>query len=301
VSWQQPPPPPLQIAQSKGIPHPIFGAHYYAPYPQQICSGTYMTTLVTFDVDGTLIRCVGPGSNALHKAAFARACLRCFGIDTHVDQIEHHGGTDPLILIKLLFSVHGIPVADVHSMLPRLQHEMVSFYQAHAESSGADGLQALPGAAELLCCLQQRSDTLTCLVTGNLEPIGWSKMGAVDLKRLFSPPLFGGFGSDFCSGNFTEMWRDRAEFIRIARSKADVILLQQQRPPISRCCHLGDTPSDILAAADAGAVAIGVCTGTFSRQQLQHALDSSGCQGVVLDDLSDLNCSLAALGLFRSG
>lgn len=42
---------------------------------------------------------------------------------------------------------------------------------------------------------------MTCLVTGNLQPIGWGKMAALGLKNLFSQPPFGGFGSDFCSGN----------------------------------------------------------------------------------------------------
>jgi hypothetical protein len=31
---------------------------------------------------------------------------------------------------------------------------------------------------------------------------------------------FGGFGSDFCSGNTQEMWRDRAEFVRLAGQRA---------------------------------------------------------------------------------
>ena len=49
--------------------------------------------------------------------------------------------------------------------------------------------------------MQGRGDVVTCLVTGNLQPIGWGKMAALGLKDLFSQPPFGGFGSDFCSGN----------------------------------------------------------------------------------------------------
>jgi phosphoglycolate phosphatase len=255
-----------------------------------------MTTLVTFDVDGTLIRCVGPCANALHKSALSSACAKCFQIDTDIDRIEHHGGTDPLIMIKLLFSVHSIPVADVQAMLPRLQQEAIAYYEGNMTSNSVDGLEVLPGVSDLLDSLQQCENTLCCLVTGNLEPIGWHKMAAVNLKNRFSRPFFGGFGSDFCSGNFAEMWHDRAEFIRIARAKADAILLEQHRPPVSRCFHMGDTPNDIRAAASAGVAAIGVCTGTFSRQQLQNVLDCCGCPGVVLDDLSNLSEILSALG-----
>lgn len=61
---------------------------------------------------------------------------------------------------------------------------------------------------------------VTCLVTGNLQPIGWGKMAALGLKDLFSQPPFGGFGSDHCSGNTKDSWRDRAELVRIAAKRA---------------------------------------------------------------------------------
>lgn len=31
---------------------------------------------------------------------------------------------------------------------------------------------------------------------------------------------FGGFGSDYCSGNTEESWKDRGELVSIARKKA---------------------------------------------------------------------------------
>ena len=34
--------------------------------------------------------------------------------------------------------------------------------------------------------LQERGDVLTCLVTGNLQPIGWGKMAALGLKVYVS-------------------------------------------------------------------------------------------------------------------
>ena len=67
---------------------------------------------------------------------------------------------------------------------------------------------------------QARGDVLTCLVTGNLEPIGWGKMRALGLHDFFSEPPFGGFGSDTCSGNIAESWKDRAELVRIAAARA---------------------------------------------------------------------------------
>lgn len=46
--------------------------------------------------------------------------------------------------------------------------------------------------------LQARPDVACCLVTGNLEPIGWGKMAALGVQDLFTAPCFGGFGSDYC-------------------------------------------------------------------------------------------------------
>ena len=68
--------------------------------------------------------------------------------------------------------------------------------------------------------VQARDDVLTCLVTGNLEPIGWGKMRALGLLPYFSEPRFGGFGSDHCSGNTLESWRDREELVRTAAARA---------------------------------------------------------------------------------
>lgn len=68
--------------------------------------------------------------------------------------------------------------------------------------------------------MQDFDHVATCLVTGNLEPIGWGKMKALGVEHLFSAPYFGGFGSDFCSGNTEEMWKDRCEFVNVAADRA---------------------------------------------------------------------------------
>lgn len=50
--------------------------------------------------------------------------------------------------------------------------------------------------AGCLCCCdalcgglpQARGDVATCLVTGNLEPVGWGKMQALGIEHLFTQP-----------------------------------------------------------------------------------------------------------------
>eukprot|EP00775_Hariotina_reticulata_P008628 gene8628-8809_t len=249
-------------------------------------------TLVSFDVDGTLIHSIGKDANKLHKDCFSAAFKEVFGLDTHIDVVPHHGGTDPLIAIKVLEHC-GIPKAEAQSKLKDVEAAMVRYFQAHAGQAG-DGLELLPGVQRLLKVLQARGDVATCLVTGNLEPIGWGKMKALGIDHLFTKPLFGGFGSDFCSGNTTEMWKDRCEFVRLAGQRAR----QQFAGGVRACFHVGDTPMDVQAALGAGNVAVGVCTGVFTRGQLESSgVGAAAGSVVVLDGLEDVDTVLKALRL----
>ncbi len=272
------------------------------------------------------------------------------------------------------------------AQLPEAQAVMNEHFTGNA-GEAACGIEILPGVKALLEALsvrracgacegfvahgedvgcavpvrwQARAEVATCLVTGNLEPIGWTKMRALGIEHLFTQPRragghagrqgpgvarehapksgaawrmkcarrFGGFGSDFCSGNTEESWRDRAELVRIASKKGRdavpgaragrvgrlhslcascgvfnsyatiaVVAVQARRtagrpsstsvstpcgragcrvvscageagacatptlkPPSNTCapvCRAGDTPMDVQAALDAGAVAIG--------------------------------------------
>ncbi len=99
-------------------------------------------------------------------------------------------------------------------------------------------------------------------------------MEALGLYPLFTKPVFGGFGSDHCSGNTEESWRDRAELVRIAYRKAVAAGYD-----VESHIHVGDTPADILAAEHGGARAVGVLTGVFSKQEL---LDVSKEESTVI-------------------
>jgi len=247
-------------------------------------------TVITFDVDGTLIRATGADANKLHKDAFAFAMNEVFGIDTTIDVVHHHGFTDPLVLIAVL-EHHGVDKAQVMDMLPGLQAAMLEFAgRPEAKAEVAVGLEVLPGIREVLAALLERDDCLVGLVTGNLEPIGWLKMEALGLE--FSRPHFGGFGSDFCSGNTKEVWRDRAVFVTRARERA---LATFEGLEVAGTVHVGDTPYDIKAGEEGGATSVGVCTGVFSRAELEAS--ASRTSTVILDDMSDTEAALRAFGL----
>jgi phosphoglycolate phosphatase len=293
--------------------------------------------LVSFDVDGTLLRsCNTPHSraNALHKQAFSYAWRRCLDLEADIDDIKHDGGTDALILLKMA-EHRGVDSEEARAALPAMQQAMLEFYfeeEAEAETEEkegqgrprarpGEGLELLPGARETLEALAALEEkeaatrgVATCLVTGNLEPIGWAKMRALGVEHLFTgPPRFGGFGSDHCGGDTREMWRDRSEFVRVARRRAEE---QIGGRVVAAHWHVGDTPADIRAAVEAGAGALAVATGAFTGEQLKQAADealaavraeAAGGGGaaaaplprvVVLEQgLQDVSEVLAAMGL----
>lgn len=234
---------------------------------------------------------VGQRANFLHKQSFIAAFKQVFNLDTNIDVVKHHGSTDALILLKVLVH-HGISKEDAVARLPELQQAMIAHFVGNQGQAG-EGLEILPGVQLLLETLAARSDVSVCLVTGNLEPIGWAKMDALGLRRLFTDPNFGGFSTDYCNpDHMEESWKDRAEFVRIAAKKCE----EQQQPgdgSIKARFHVGDAPMDVQAAVGGGAQAVGVCTGIYTRQELCEAAP----EAVVLDDLTDLPTVMATFGL----
>jgi len=220
-----------------------------------------------------------------------------FNLDTDIDVVQHHGSTDPLILVKVLVH-HGISRQIAMSKLAQLTTAMVDHFHTNKARAG-EGLEVLPGVRELLEELSKRENVCVCLVTGNMEPIGLGKMEALDLAGYFNKPsFFGGFGSDHCSGNFEESWKDRAEFVRIAAQKAEKLLNNNSSgssssSSIKRRVHVGDAPMDVQAAVAAGAKALGLTTGIYTKDELLEVAPES----VVLDGLEDIDRVLEELGL----
>jgi len=247
-----------------------------------IMSSARPMTLVTFDVDGTLIRASGPDANKFHKDAFAHGFRSVYGIETTIDVIKHHGSTDMLVTESVL-KFHGYDDDFIWAKMPEHVQAM-SEYALACDVDAPHGLELLPGVLELLRRLKDRSDVVVCLVTGNLEPIGWGKMERLGIAEFFSPPRFGGFGSDHT---------DRGELVRIARKRC---MLHYPNADLGdRRFHFGDTPNDIKAAEFAGATAIGLLTGVFTREELAES--SKVESPIIFDDLSRTEEVLAALGL----
>lgn len=109
--------PPLDLLLNQPMSH---NANQYVP-----------CRFASVDVDGTLIRSVGDDANKLHKEAFKRAYLQVFELDSHIDKVKHHGGTDPLILMKVLMMCHDIPKETCMERLDDMTAAMITYYEAN--------------------------------------------------------------------------------------------------------------------------------------------------------------------------
>jgi phosphoglycolate phosphatase-like HAD superfamily hydrolase len=244
-------------------------------------------TLITLDVDGTLIQGSGRAAEAsAHARAFSHAVQTVLGENgkttattTTVPPVAqalprhlYHGSTDGLILLRLAQATLGM---EASRSFPKLHDMMDCMYQYMLELEEeeiARYISPLPGVMEHLTTLaSEHQDSVMCgLVTGNVEGIARLKMKAVgiyDTGALAEPCMtqkvwegtqdisfLGGFGSDFCSGDITDLDRnhlDRGEQIAIAARRCQRQLERRNGnapPSLTRVVHVGDAPADVLAA-----------------------------------------------------
>lgn len=167
-------------------------------------------TLITFDVDGTLVRGSGQSAEAsAHARSFGIAVQKVFGNNNNnnnnnnwedrvrpirevLETREYHGSTDGLILLRLARKALGIEPNIAHSKLPQLMNVMYEYICTLDDDEIARGIDPLPGVLTKLTQLSKVSKELVrCgLVTGNVEGIARRKMKAVgiwDTAALYGP------------------------------------------------------------------------------------------------------------------
>ena len=233
-------------------------------------------TLITFDVDSTLVKGSSAQAEAsAHAKSFGIAVGRVFGDGSPtalpaavLPAAEYHGSTDGLIALRLARAACGVgPEASG----PRLGEVFEAMYDAVKDledDAFAVGIEPLPGVTDALRALAADDRVVCGLVTGNVEAIARKKMRATGIFALgaLAPPddaqvapgagplaaaeadaaFLGGFGSDFCSCDLEDADRnflDRGEQIAIAWRRA-----KRRHPSLSRLVHVGDAPADVLAA-----------------------------------------------------
>ncbi|KAL9179989.1 LOW QUALITY PROTEIN: hypothetical protein ACHAXT_007959 [Thalassiosira profunda] len=196
------------------------------------------STLITFDVDGTLVSSSEGWERGAHGRSFVHAVDSILGgnergaaakktIPELLEKHEFHGSTDGLILLRLARKMLGPSYDDqlASSKVDELMDEMFRFVSTCSDDEVAVGIAPLPGVLDTLETLA-REHTVSKeggavaygLVTGNVEGIARRKMralGICDTNALTPLPrpqggrewegvedtrFLGGFGSDYCSG-----------------------------------------------------------------------------------------------------
>lgn len=239
------------------------------------------STLITFDVDGTLLHGSGQAAAAsAHARAFSHAVGVVLGDGTNsvtpvaeaLPRTLYQGSTDGLILLRLARATLGVEPVDAFPRLDEMMDTMYEFMRRLDREEIAAHIAPLPGVLDTLRTLasrQQKEHDVSCgLVTGNVEGIARRKMdvlGIFDTGAL-SPPcvatqrsrtwqdtehvaFLGGFGSDFCSGNIDDPDRnhlDRGEQLAIATRRCQNQLRSERQ--LRRVVQVGDAPADVLAA-----------------------------------------------------
>jgi len=243
---------------------------------------TNKVTLITFDVDGTLIHSTTTSESASHARAFSYGVGSIYSKDpievfsekypnppSAMKMENYHGSTDGLIALHYAKNACGTPAAEGFPLLDQVFDKMYEYVQDLSDEDMIKGIEALPGVIETLTSLSSRknmgTDIMCGLVTGNVEGIAIKKMRATGILAtgVFSKScitqkkwagneadsFLGGFGSDYCSGDIDDLsrvYKDRGEQIVIAYNRAKSMLTEDQE--IVRVVHVGDAPGDVLAA-----------------------------------------------------
>lgn len=230
--------------------------------------------LVTFDIDGTLLKSLGPQGNAAHHNAINSAVKATFGISVNVTDVPYAGSTDKAIL-RNMCTLAGVDGETIDSRMPSALADAASRIDSLISKNTDNSHLVLPGVIDVLNALKSRGCTVG-LASGNIEKIAWVKLATAGIKDYFST---GGFGSDA---------EERQDIVRKAVERlggfeyGDVV-------------HVGDALADVAVSRQIGVDAVGVLTGAFTREQLESEKPLA-----ILNDLSDTNAFLHAIGFDTS-
>ena len=206
---------------------------------------------VLFDIDGTLVTssAVKPSAGVL---AMNQAALAVTGIDGLYRLVEFAGRTDRQIARDLMAAARSDSTDGARRLL--------DLYLHHLQIDVATRPYVpLGGVRETVAALRDRG-AVAGLGTGNVRRGAEAKLCSAGLGDLFDYGL-GGYGDDADS---------RGDVLRVGATRCDASGL---RPVVV----VGDTPHDVAAAHEIGAVCVAVSTGLYDAE----ALRAAGAEHVV--------------------
>ena len=184
-----------------------------------------------FDIDGTLLR-----SDSAGRGAMGRTFEALYGVPGAFDQVDFRGVLDDGVLRRAC-AHHGVPME---------RERFVGHFQGELERAmdpvNNPRQQLCPGVPAVLDALEPHG--VLGIVTGNWRVGARAKLSAFGRWDRF--PL----------GACSDDGPTRGELVKAATRQA-----RAAGHDIRRVVMIGDTPNDVIAARDAGAVAVAVKTG----------------------------------------
>ncbi len=216
--------------------------------------------LVLWDVDHTLIETRGVGAE-LFRQAFENVTGRAL---EHAPEVT--GRTEPAIF-RQAAELHSVTVTS--QLASRYEAELTAGYRARIRELAVRG-RALPGAAAAIGALAAAGSFVQSVLTGNLRGVAEVKLRAFGLTSHLDLDA-GAYGSDDT---------ERARLVPVAQRRAGT--RYHSRFDADSTVLIGDSPSDVQAGRDGGAIVITVATGTTTAANLRQAGAAT-----VLPDLQD--------------
>jgi HAD superfamily hydrolase (TIGR01509 family) len=201
---------------------------------------TRQQTAFLFDLDGTLVDSVYQ-----HVLAW-REALDSEGIDLSVWRVHRKIGMSGGLLTNILLRETGQAFGD--ERVERLQK-----LHAHAYKRLARDVRPLPGAKDLLAALTKAGIPWSIATSGRMET---------------AAPVIATLGVD--PRRTKVVTRDQ---VRYAKPEPDLFLAAAERlgVPVETSTVVGDSVWDMLAARRARALAIGLLSGGYGKEELERA------------------------------
>lgn len=224
--------------------------------------------LILFDIDGTLLHAHGSGVRATYQSL-----REFFGVEGPPPGYSMGGKIDTQIVRELVAHA-GVDAVEVDT---RLEDYWQAYLVALEQELPQRPVLVLPGIADLLAALRERTDVVVGLLTGNVG-------GAATLKLLaanIDPSQF-----RLAAYGHEAETRDDLPTLAVGRAEA----LTGYRFRGKEIVIIGDTPADVSCGASLGVRTIAVATGGYSVESLLE----TGAD-VVFANLADTHAALEAI------
>jgi phosphoglycolate phosphatase-like HAD superfamily hydrolase len=206
-----------------------------------------VSTLVLFDIDGTLIQSGRAGVRGMNLA-FGQL----YGRPQALQGVPVAGRTDRAIVAQAMTAIGVDPTDEAIAGLRDAYFDnlKVELHRVVAEPSGV-----LPGVISLIDRLEARPEVVVGLLTGNFHGGAVIKLGHFNLWHRFR------------LGSFGDAHHDRRALVPVALERAHAAGLAVSRP--DQVVIIGDTPLDVDCAKANGSRSLAVATGLYDFATLR--------------------------------